>query len=83
MSCLIKPEIFIINETDSYLSHPQEHCSSWNELMYGYIRGSFGILDYAIIRLLKLGGDGTRSGYVQYVQGIQPNVPAHTLFIDI
>ena len=26
----------------------------------------------------KIGGDETRLGYVRYVQGIQPNVPAHT-----
>ena len=26
-----------------------------------------------------IGGDETRSGYVRYVQGIQPNVPAHTM----
>ena len=31
----------------------------------------------------KLGGDETRSGYVQYVQGIQPNLPAGTKLIDI
>ena len=24
-----------------------------------------------------------RSGHVQYVQGIQPNVPAHTTFMDL
>ena len=29
------------------------------------------------------GGDETRLGYVQYVQGIQPNVPACTSFIDV
>ena len=29
------------------------------------------------------GGYETRSGYMQYVQGIQPNVPALTTFIDI
>ena len=29
------------------------------------------------------GGDDKRSGYVLYVQGIQPNVPARTTFIDI
>ena len=32
---------------------------------------------------IKMGGDETRSGYVQYVQGIQPNVPARATFIDI
>ena len=30
---------------------------------------------------VKFGGDETRSGYVQYVQGIQPNAPAVTTFI--
>ena len=29
------------------------------------------------------GGDETRLGYMRYVQGIQPNVPACTVFIDI
>ena len=33
--------------------------------------------------LKMLRGNETRSGYVQYVQGIQPNVPARTVFIDI
>ena len=28
-------------------------------------------------------GDETRSGYMQYVQGILPNIPACTTFIDI
>ena len=28
-------------------------------------------------------GEETRSGYVRYVQGIQPNVTARTMFIDI
>ena len=27
---------------------------------------------------LKIGGDETRSGYMWYIQGIQPNVPART-----
>ena len=31
----------------------------------------------------NIGGNETRSGYVQFVQGIQPNVPAQTTFIDI
>ena len=31
---------------------------------------------------IKLGGDETRLGYVRYVQGIQPNVPARTIYID-
>ena len=26
---------------------------------------------------------GNKSGYMRYVQGIQPNVPAHTTFMDI
>ena len=26
-----------------------------------------------------LGGDETRSGYVRYIQGYQPNVPARTM----
>ena len=34
-------------------------------------------------RRVHHGGDETRSGDVQYVQGIQPNVPARTMFIDI
>ena len=29
------------------------------------------------------GGDEKRSGYVRYLQGIQPNIPACTTFIDI
>ena len=29
------------------------------------------------------GGNETRLGYVWYVQGIQPNVPAHTTLIDL
>ena len=29
------------------------------------------------------GGDETRSGYVQYVEAILPNVPERTTFIDI
>ena len=29
------------------------------------------------------GGDETRSEYVQYFQGIQPNVPARIKFLDI
>ena len=32
---------------------------------------------------LIVGGNETRSGYVRYIQGIQPNVPACTRFIDI
>ena len=28
-------------------------------------------------------GDETRLEYVQYIQGILPNVPAHTTFIDV
>ena len=31
----------------------------------------------------NFGGDETRSGYMQYVQGIQPNIPARTTFIYI
>ena len=31
----------------------------------------------------KQGGDETRWGNVRYVQGVQPNVPARTMFIDI
>ena len=27
--------------------------------------------------MAKQGGDETRSGYVRYVHGIQPNIPAH------
>ena len=27
-------------------------------------------------------GDETRLGYVQHAQGIQPNIPEHTTFID-
>ena len=29
------------------------------------------------------GGDETMSGYMQYIQGIQHNIPACTLFIEI
>ena len=32
---------------------------------------------------LKIGGDETRSGYMRYIQGIQPNVPARITLIDI
>ena len=32
---------------------------------------------------LGLGGIETRSMYVQYIQGIQPNVPTRTTFIEI
>ena len=31
----------------------------------------------------SIGGDETRLGYEQYVQGIQPNIPTCTMFIDI
>ena len=31
----------------------------------------------------NIGGDETRSGFVQCVQGIQPNVPARTTLIDV
>ena len=33
--------------------------------------------------LIFIGGDETRSAYMQYVQGIQPNVTSHTTFIEI
>ena len=33
--------------------------------------------------MVCLGGGETRSEYVRYVQGIQPNVPARTMSIDI
>ena len=33
--------------------------------------------------MLLIRGDETRSGYMQYVQGIKPNVPACTAFIEI
>ena len=33
--------------------------------------------------LLFWGGDETRSGYVQYVEAIYPNIPERTTFIDI
>ena len=33
------------------------------------------------LRGVKFEGDKTRSGYMWYVQGIQPNVPAHSTFI--
>ena len=36
-----------------------------------------------IPKCCSTGGDETRSGYVQYGQGIQPNVPAHTTFIEM
>ena len=29
-------------------------------------------------KVIIFGGDETRLGYVQYVQGIQPNIPART-----
>ena len=31
----------------------------------------------------KMGGVETGSMYMQYVQGISPNIPAHTTFIEI
>ena len=34
---------------------------------------------YAVL----IGGDEKRSGYVWYVQGIQPKLPARTIFIDM
>ena len=30
-----------------------------------------------------IGGDKTRSGLLPYFQGIQPNIPARSMFIDI
>ena len=34
-------------------------------------------------KCVLMGDDETRSGYVRYVQDIQPNIPAHTTFIDM
>ena len=40
-----------------------------------------GVMFGGIISLrLNIGGDETRSGYVQYVPVILPNVPARTMF---
>ena len=47
--------------------------------MFILLKNSF--LKFFVSKLslfLCFGGDETRSGYVRYVQGIQPNVPAHT-----
>ena len=41
------------------------------------------LLDLSLSRSPMLGGDETRSGYVRYVQGIQPSIPACTMFIEI
>ena len=35
------------------------------------------------MKITCVGVDVMRSGYVGYVQGIQPNVPACTTFIDM
>ena len=40
-------------------------------------------LNCSVFKPDYVGGDEMRSGYVPYIQGIQPNVPAHTTFIDI
>ena len=40
-------------------------------------------MDGSVIFCESLGGVDTMSMYVQYVKGIQPNVPASTKFIDI
>ena len=41
--------------------------NQWNHITYGQCKG----------------GNETRSGYVWYIQGNQPNVPARTTLIDI
>ena len=47
-----------------------------------FIRPAIGS-KFCTSRGLRFGGDETRSGYVQYVYGIQPNLPALTKFVDI